>query len=104
MIENGQRQMRLALGIRLHQQIAPPDPIARHQSRHEMREFPPGFKDQILLPAAGVRNRGLTHRHLFSGLPPLIEMMGDRPTVCLRHKCVESDYLLLDHLGFGGAV
>ena len=64
MIEDGQREIRLALPIRLHQEIATPYPIASHRPRHTMLQLSPDFKDQILLCAAGVHSLGLTHCHL----------------------------------------
>ena len=86
MIENRQREMRLALSIRLDQQIAPPHAIARHRAWDTMLQFPPRVENPILVFSAHVRDVGLTHRHLCSEFPPSIEMMRNRPAARLRQQ------------------
>ena len=53
MIDDGQCQMWMPLLIRLHQQIAAPDPIAWHRAWHAVFQFAPSFIDQILVSPTG---------------------------------------------------
>ena len=103
MIENRQREMRLALPIRLDQQIASPHAIARHRAWDTVLQFPPCREDPILVASAHVRDIGLAHRHLFAFFPSSIEVMGDGTTARLRHQDFQSNDLALDPpwLGLG---
>ncbi len=100
MIENDQREMWLSLPICLHQQIAAPDPISRHRSRHAMFQLSPDFKYPILVLATGVRDIGLAHRHLPARLPPPIEVMRNGATTRIGHQRFEPNEFVLDPFGF----
>ena len=100
MIENRQREMSPSLAIRLHQQIAAPDAIARQWAWDTVLQVEPRCEDQILVASAGVRDLGLTHRHLSPAPPPPIEVMRNRLTARVRHGGFESDDLVLDPSGF----
>ena len=63
-----------------------------------MLQFPPCCEDQILVASAGVRDLGLTHRHLSPAPPPPIEVMRNRPTARVRHGDFEPNYFVLDPL------
>lgn len=64
-----------------------------------MLQFPPRCEDQILVASAGVRDLGLTHRHLSPAPPPPIEVMRNRPTARVRHGGFESNDFVLDPSG-----
>ena len=64
-----------------------------------MLQFPPCCEDQILVASAGVRDLGLTHRHLSPAPPPPIEVMRNRPTARVRHGGFESNDFVLDPSG-----
>lgn len=100
MIEDGQRQMRLALPIRLDQEIAAPHPIARDPSWDSVFQFPSSMENLILMSSNPVRNIGLAHRHLSAYSPPPIEVMRNRSAACLRHKRLEANDFLQHPCGF----
>ncbi len=66
-----------------------------------MLHLPPGFVDQILVLATGVRHIRLTHRHVPSCRPAAIEVMRDRATARLRHSRLEANHLIPDPRRFG---
>jgi hypothetical protein len=101
MIENGQRQMRLAVLIRLDEQIAASNPIAPHRPGHAVLQVPSSLENLILVSPNRVRDVGFTHCHLPPGLPPPIEVMGNGPTASLRHERFQSDDVLLNPLRLG---
>jgi hypothetical protein len=101
MIENRQREMGPSLAIRLHQQIAAPDAIARQWAWDTVLQVEPRCEDQILVASAHVRDIGLAHGHLPPGLPPPIKMMRNRPTARLRQQGFESNDFGADPLWFG---
>ena len=70
-----------------------------------MLQLPPRFVDPILMPPTGVGHIGLADRHLSSGFPPPIEVMGNRPTARLRHQRLEPNDLVPDpcRVWLGGA-
>ena len=100
MIENRQRDMRLALPIRLHQQIAAPHSIAWDGAWNTMFQLPPRCEDKILMASARVRDVGLTHRHLSVYRPPPIEVVGNRPAAHLRHQGFEPNHFVLNPFWF----
>lgn len=100
MIEDGQREMRLPLPVCLHQQNAPPYPIARHRARYTVLQLPPRFENQILVFLERVGDVAFPDRHLSSASPSLIEVMPDRPTARLGHESFQANDLIPDPLRF----
>lgn len=96
MIENGEGQMWLATLVCIRQEVAAPDAIARHWVGDSMFECAARCEDQILVTPAGIRHIGFAHRHLSSGLPSPIEVMGNRPATYLRHQGLQADHFVRD--------
>jgi hypothetical protein len=101
MIQNRQCQMRLALLVRLYQQVTAPHAITSHGSWYAMLQLPPRCVDQILISANRVRDIGLTHCHLPLEFPAPIEGMGNRSTTHLRHHGLQPNNFLFYPCGFG---
>ena len=94
MIEDGQRQMRVPLSIRLHQQIAAPNPISRHRSRHTMFQLSSGFKNQIVVLLQRSGNVAFSDRHLSSTCPAPVEVMRNGATARVRHQGLQPNNLI----------
>lgn len=96
MIENGERQMWLALPIGLDQQITAPHSIAGHGSGHTMFQFSPHFIDPLLMLPTGVCDVGLAQSHVSPGVPAPIEVTGDRSAPRLWHERLQSNDFVPD--------
>jgi len=95
MIDDRNRQMPVAMLIRLRQQITAPDAIEGDRTRHAMLQCPSCAEELILVCSAGVCDVGLAHRHLSACGPAPIEMMGNRSAARLRHEGFQvKDFLL----------
>ena len=100
MIHDGQRAMRLAMPIRLRQEIASPDPIAWDGSGDSVFQLPSCFINQILVPSAQIRDIGLAHRHVPPDRPAPIEVMGNGSAAHLRHPRLQPNDFLAHPLRF----
>jgi hypothetical protein len=103
MIQNRQGQMRPSISIRLDQEIAAPDSIAWHRSRHTVFEFPSGFQNQIVMSSERAGDVALANRRLFPTGPAPIEVMRNRPAPNVRHQGLQPNDLVPNpfRLGLG---
>ena len=90
-----QREMRSPLLIRLRQEIAAPDSVARHRPRHAMFHMSSRFVDQVLMRPTPVRDVRVADRHLSAAVPSPIEVMRNRPAAGLRHEHFQSNNFML---------
>ena len=100
MIEDSQRQMRLALPIGLCKKIAAPDSIARDRSRHAVLQLFSGFENQIMMLLERAGDRAFPNRHLPLGFPSPIKMMRNRPAPRLGHQGFEPNHIVAYLAGF----
>jgi hypothetical protein len=103
MIDERDCHMRVSLLIRLREQITALHPIARHRVRHAVLHLSPRFTNQVLIPAAHVRDIGLTHRHLSLGCPSSVEVMGNGPAAGVGQERFQFYDFLAHPIGLGVA-
>ena len=103
MIEDRQREVRLAVVICLSQQITSPHPITPHRAGNSMLQVPSSLEYLILVSPNRVRDIGLADRHLPPGLPPPIEVMRNRSAPRLWQERFETNNFMLHprRLGLG---
>ena len=101
MVQDGQHDMPVAVGIGLGQQVHAPDQIAGNGTGYPVFQCSPYTEDRILLPSDRVGDVGFADRHAAAFGEAPVEAMGNQAAARVGHEGLEPNDLTTNPFGLG---